>query len=431
MRSGREIAKDALEALLRLGADKAQTSASLIEKHEMNVDAGELSLLRTTFDTHVALTAIKEGKRGQTAANKSDLESIERAAHDAMDIAAASQPDDANDIAENQPAEVFATGNEAPDLDKMHMRIREFLDQVKGRHPKAVIRQAYLDFTRTSTCVMNSNGVDFESTKGVYHFMTMFSSKEGDKVSSFNYTSFSVKDLDRPLLECAGLDRLLRQSGEQIETVPLQGKFVGKVIITPECLDEILWFLAWSVSDGPMIAGTSIYKDSLGKQVASELLTIHSRPVSDEIPDGYFVTHDGYKAQNMTLVEKGVLKSYLLSLYGAKKTGKDRAVNHGTSWVVEPGDVSLDDMVKSIDRGILLARFSGANPSANGDFSGIAKNSYLIEDGEIKYPISESMVSGNLAEMLMNVLAVSKERVYSGFSVLPWVAVSGATISGK
>ena len=80
--------------------------------------------------------------------------------------------------------------------------------------------------------------------------------------------------------------------------------------------------------------------------------------------------------------------------------------------------------------GILLARFSGGYPSANGDL-GIAKNSYLIEDGEIKYPISESMVSGNFADMLMNVKAVSKERVDSGRSIFPWVAVSGATISGK
>ena len=61
----------------------------------------------------------------------------------------------------------------------------------------------------------------------------------------------------------------------------------------------------------------------------------------------------------------------------------------------------------------------------------MAKNSYLIEDGEIKYPVSETMVSGNFAEMLQSVKAISRERVDSGYGILPWVAVSGVTISGK
>lgn len=431
MDKGRETARYGLQALLRSGAEKAQSIVSLVEKHEMNVDAGEFSLLRTTFDTQVRLTAIKGGKKGQTAANKSDRSSIDKAAADVLAIAEASQPDDANDIAEKQPAEVFSRGSDAPDLDRMHMRLRELLDETKKRHPKAVIRQAYVDFTKTRRFVLNSNGVDFESTSGVYNLVTIFSSRDGEKVSSFNYTGFAVNDLDRPFLECAGLDRLLKESGEQTTTVPVKGKFVGDVVFTPECLEDMLRFLIRSVSDGPMIAGTSIYKDSLGKKVASPSLTVHSRPVSGEIASGYFTTEDGYKARDMTLVDKGVLKSYMLSLYGARKTGKERALSQGGAWVVEPGDTSFDDMVKSIKKGILMARFSGGNPSNSGDFSGVAKNSYLIEDGKIKSPVSESMISGNFAEMLLNVIAVSKERVDSGYSILPWVAVSGVTVSGK
>jgi len=153
--------------------------------------------------------------------------------------------------------------------------------------------------------------------------------------------------------------------------------------------------------------------------------------VSDEICNGYFVTPDGYAAQNSTIVQDGVLKSFLLSLYGSRKTGLDRAVNSGGAFVVDQGDTPFDEMVKSVKKGILLARFSGGSPSDNGDLSGVAKNSYLIEDGEIKYPISESMISGNVADMLMNVTAVSNERIDYGFSILPWVAVSGVTISGK
>jgi PmbA protein len=77
----------------------------------------------------------------------------------------------------------------------------------------------------------------------------------------------------------------------------------------------------------------------------------------------------------------------------------------------------------------LIGRFSGGRPNDRGDFSGIAKNSYYVEDGKIQYPISETMVSGNLVELLMNVEAVSIERLNFGGSATPWVKVSGIGVS--
>ena len=431
MEDPKQIAQYGLDALLEADADKAECSLTLSDRHELNVELGEFTLMRTTFDTQIGVTAIKNGRKGSTSINKSDNDSLDRAAADALDIAAASTPDDANDIAEAQPPAVFTSGSDAPDMDKMHFRMKEMLQSVEARYPKLVLRQAYLDFTHTRNYFLNSNGVDFVTSEGVYTFMTVFSSKDEEKVSSFNYTAFSLKNLEKALLGCGSLDILLQQSTEQINTRPLEGKFVGNIIITPDCLSDMLYFLSYSLGDGPMISGTGIYKDKLNKQIASPMLSIHSRPVSDEICNGYFVTPDGYAAQNSTIVQDGVLKSFLLSLYGSRKTGLDRAVNSGGAFVVDQGDTPFDEMVKSVKKGILLARFSGGSPSDNGDLSGVAKNSYLIEDGEIKYPISESMISGNVADMLMNVTAVSNERIDYGFSILPWVAVSGVTISGK
>lgn len=431
MQEAQRTARYGMDALLKTGADKAQCTLTLTEKHEVNVDSGEFSLIRTTFDTSVDLTAVKDGRKGTETANKLDRGSLDEAASEALDTAEASQPDDANDIAEKQPPEGFSQGADAPDLDKMHHRVRELLSTTRARFPKTILQQVFLDFTKTTTVLVNSNGVDFESTKSAYHFDALFSSRDGEKVSSYNYSLFSMRDLDRPLVDCGSLEMLLRQSGEQTSTQPVEGKFVGDVVITPDCLGYFLEFLIDSITDGAMISGTSAYKDSLGKAVASPLLSLHSHPVSDEICGGYFVTPDGYKARNCTIVDRGILRSYLLSLYGSKKTGNERAANAGGAWIVDKGDASYEEMVKSVKRGILLARLSGGATSVNGDFSGVAKNSYLIEDGQIRYPISESMVSGNVAEILKNIVAVSRERVDSGDCILPWVAVSGATISGK
>ncbi|HZK29555.1 MAG TPA: metallopeptidase TldD-related protein, partial [Clostridia bacterium] len=79
----------------------------------------------------------------------------------------------------------------------------------------------------------------------------------------------------------------------------------------------------------------------------------------------------------------------------------------------------------------LVGRFSGGNPGTSGDFSGVAKNTFLIENGEVKDALSETMVSGNLADLLVNIRAISSELVKDGSSVLPWIAFNGVVVSGK
>jgi PmbA protein len=124
-----------------------------------------------------------------------------------------------------------------------------------------------------------------------------------------------------------------------------------------------------------------------------------------------------------------VLKSYLLDLYSANKTGLPRSVTGGGAWVVAPGATPLDEMIRGVDRGLLITRFSGGNPNDKGDFAGTAKNSYYIEKGEVRYPVSETMVSGNLDRLLNDVVATSAERADFGRRIFPWVRASGVVVS--
>jgi len=88
-------------------------------------------------------------------------------------------------------------------------------------------------------------------------------------------------------------------------------------------------------------------------------------------------------------------------------------------------------MVRDVKKGVLMARFSGGSPSDNGDFSGVAKNSYLIEDGRIVRPVGETMVAGNVAALFKAVRAVSRERVDYGSAILPYMLAGGVSVSGK
>lgn len=78
-----------------------------------------------------------------------------------------------------------------------------------------------------------------------------------------------------------------------------------------------------------------------------------------------------------------------------------------------------------------MGRYSGGSPSPNGDFSGVAKNSYYIEDGKIKYPVTETMIAGNMAEMFANIKEISAERIDYGAGLIPYMLSTGVTVSGK
>ena len=95
------------------------------------------------------------------------------------------------------------------------------------------------------------------------------------------------------------------------------------------------------------------------------------------------------------------------------------------------GIVAAHDIIADIDRGILVGRFSGGSPAPSGEFSGVAKNGFLIENGKLKGAISETMISGNLAEMLNNLVEVSSDVLNDGGLVVPYMVFDGITVSGK
>jgi PmbA protein len=122
----------------------------------------------------------------------------------------------------------------------------------------------------------------------------------------------------------------------------------------------------------------------------------------------------------------------MLSLYTANKTGLPRAKNSDCCFIVKPGDKPLKEIISGIREGLIVGRFSGGEPGTGGDFSGVAKNSFLVRDGAIIKAVSETMISGNLADLLNSVKAISSETACDGMSALPWIAFGGVvTISGK
>ena len=121
----------------------------------------------------------------------------------------------------------------------------------------------------------------------------------------------------------------------------------------------------------------------------------------------------------------------MLSLYAANKTGRPVMKNSGSGLVMKAGEQSLEEIVGGIEKGLLVGGFSGGQPGTNGEFSGVAKNSFLIENGRVTRAVTETMINGNLGDMLRHVRGISRERDVQGVFTLPYLAVDGIVISGK
>jgi PmbA protein len=427
-----DIVTIGLQAMKRAGAEKAQAHLVLSEKCELDVEAGEIKLLRTTVDARLTLDALKGGKRGSTTRNRVDRASVEAAAGQALAAADAAAEDSAQEIAPAQEQGVFGFGHDEPELDTMHAELAAFLALARQRFPTTRLEQCLLDFTHAQATFANSNGVRFETDTGIYGFVAVFTTKNGRKSSSFNYSDVRRRELGEPLETWGQTGELLRQSAEQLDAKPVEGKFVGDIIVTPDCLVEILAMITRSLlGDEALIKGTSPLRDSLGTPVASPLFTLRSCPVGGAIQDGAFFTPDGFAAADTAYIDGGVLRDFGLSFYGSRKTGKVRSPSGGGCWVVDPGAQDLQELIGSVEQGLLLCRYSGSDPSDNGDFSGVAKNSYLIRSGRVERPVTETMIAGNLAALLRSSTGVSRQRVDLGTAVLPWIRTGGVTISGR
>ncbi len=426
------IADRALDALKAGGADNARCTLSHRTVREFNVDNGKFSLYRTLFSDSVSLTAICGGKKGAVAGNSLEDSAIDTLCADCLAVASSAAVDDANTLAAENKQAKFTDGCPDCDEEKLFFRCREFLDELAKRFPKIHMEQMIVSHSRGETLCADLSGSRYERVAGCYNVDLMYSAHDGEKSSSFFGSGVITDNLDVPFMKLCRIADELAEVERQIDTMPVDGKFIGDVVLPVSSLGSFLHDAISSFATGSVIYdGTSPWKDSLGKQVASESLTVVSDPRDPSIVCGSRINGEGFVNEKNVIIEKGVLKNFVMGRYYAKKTGNAPSGNTENNYIVDAGDKSLAELVKGIKKGLWVGRISGGSPAVDGTFSAVAKNSFLIEDGEIKQAVSETMINGNLREMLMNIKAVSADRFSDGMTTLPCIIFSNITISGK
>lgn len=427
-----ETADQALRALAERGATRAAVTASRATTQEFNVEGGEFTLMRTLFDDALSMTGFVGGKKGAVGINRLDSESIALAADDCLAACASAEDDPDWELAAEGEGS-FTDGAPEADLEKFFDRVKELFDDIAAQHPSIVIVGLVAQHTAQKSVYRNSLGVSYARTAGVYQVSLTLCARDGETTSSMFGTQAMTDSLDQPFICLGTIRRDLEELEKQVHPKPFEGKFTGPVVLTPGCFAEFLASLLDNfVSDNAILGGASAWKDALGTQVADPRITVTVAAEHPSVVLPQRWTGEGFAPENYDVIHEGTLSSFQLSQHVANRMGLTRAGNSTAgNFVIGGGEQSVDELIAGIDRGLYVARFSGGAPSSNGDFSGIAKNSFLIENGRLGPAVSEVMISGNLADLLRNLIGLSAERAADGTGLVPWAAFDGVTVSGR
>jgi PmbA protein len=214
------------------------------------------------------------------------------------------------------------------------------------------------------------------------------------------------------------------------------------VIFDPQTARTLLANIFDAVEGDAIYRSASFLAGKLGDRVASENVTI----VDDGTLPGHFGTSpfddEGVPSRRTVVIERGVLKSYLLNAYTARKLGLkttgnaargitgNTGVGHGNLFL-EAGDLEPNELIRGISKGLYVTELIGSGVNiVTGDYSRGAAGQW-IEHGDFAYPVSEITIASTLQRMLMDLEAVGSDLEFRGSVASPTLVIREMTVSGQ
>lgn len=213
------------------------------------------------------------------------------------------------------------------------------------------------------------------------------------------------------------------------------------VVFDPETAATLLRHLAGAISGSALYRRMSFLVDRLGEPIAAPLVTVVDDPLRPAGPASRPFDGEGVRQARRTIVERGVLASYLLDTYSARRLGLhttghaarslgDAPTAGPTNFFLEPGSHSPEAIVASVPNGLYVTELIGfgVNP-VTGDYSRGAAGLW-IERGELAYPVEEFTIAGNLRDMLRNVEMVGNDLAFRTAIASPTLKLARMTVAG-
>jgi PmbA protein len=204
------------------------------------------------------------------------------------------------------------------------------------------------------------------------------------------------------------------------------------IIFDKRIAKGLLSSFASAISSSAIARGTSFLKDKIDQQIFSSSINIFDKPDLVKGMGSQCFDSEGVKSEALKLVERGFLKEYLVDTYNGKKLNLRSNGRSGgsTNLYFENGQISFEELLKIHSRSLYITETIGHGTNlVTGDYS-VGANGFLVENGELKYPVSEITIAGNFNDMFKSItLANDLDFKYSVNS--PTMMIEGMTVAGK
>jgi PmbA protein len=214
------------------------------------------------------------------------------------------------------------------------------------------------------------------------------------------------------------------------------------IVFDPMVANSILEHIFEGVNGDSVYRGASFLAGKLGQKIAGDNVTV----IDDGTMTGGFGTSpfdgEGVPTRRTVVIENGVLNSYLLNSYTARKLGLQTTANAsrglaGTpgigpgNFFVQPGSKTPKEIISGIKEGLYVTEFLGHGVNlVTGDYSRGASGLW-ISGGELAFPVEEITVAGNLKEMFFNISEIGNDLEFRGAVASPTVRIDGLTVGGE
>ena len=205
------------------------------------------------------------------------------------------------------------------------------------------------------------------------------------------------------------------------------------VLYSAEIASGLLASFIGAISGGNLYRKSSFLLNALDTQVFPEFIRIYEQPHLKGALGSAAYDGEGIATKSRDIVSDGILRSYVLSTYSARKLGLQSTGNAGgvRNLSITTSDLDLKAMLKQLGTGLLVTELMGQGVNIlTGDYSRGAAG-FWVENGEIQYPVEEITIAGNLKDMLKNIVAVGNDIDYRGNVRTGSILVERMSIAGE
>jgi PmbA protein len=439
------FAEDIVSQAVKKGADQAEVFMKSSRNLSVDVRGQEVDSLTSSLSHGYALRVLRNNRSGFACAT--NPEEKDAVVHQALEAAAYADEDRYLGLpGPAEPAEVdicdpALTEMKEDDAILLTMLLEKTAYETDNRIKK--VRKASGSFATAETLIFNSQQVKawYPSTSCSAQIMAVAEDGSESRTGwDFSGGRF-LRDVSFEKTGRTAAERSVRLLGART----IAGARTD-VILDSSVTIDFLGIFAASLSSEALQKGKSLLKDRLGKKIISPKINIldsglrpgalGSRPVDDE----------GVPTSEKILVQEGVLRSFLYNTYTARK-GNTRSTGNAvrgsfsslpsvgiTNLFIAPSSAQCctgqAGLFRLLTKGLYIVDAMGvhtANP-ISGDFS-LGVTGLWIEGGEIRFPVKEAVISGNILEFFQNAAAVGNDLVFYGSMGAPSLIISDVDVS--